>query len=97
MQILSNCKGKVSSIWQVIKEMIPSQKNKFNTFAIDKLKDRAEEFNHCFSRVGKATYNCSQKLNGTYTNSPIDLNDSNTDPSLFFRPDPVNTNGYFNH
>ncbi len=50
-----NCKGKTSSTWQVVKEIIPSQKNESNTFAFDNVKEKAEEFNNFFSCVGETT------------------------------------------
>ncbi len=56
---ISNCKGKISSIWQVINEMIPGQKNKSNSYTFDKLKDKAEELIHFFSGVGETPYNRS--------------------------------------
>ena len=63
---ISNCKGNISSTWKVIKEMIPNQKNKSNTYVFDNLKDKAEEFNHFFSGVGETTYHCSQELIGAH-------------------------------
>ncbi len=87
-----NCKGKTSSTWQVVKEIIPSQKNKSNTYAYDNVKEKAEEFNNFFSSVGETTYNRSQELLGANSNLTINLNDSNTDPTHHFRPEPVSIN-----
>ena len=77
-----NCKGKISSTWQTIEEMIPCQKNKSNTYAFDNLKDKVEEFSHFF--CGETTYNRSQELLGTYSDSTIHHNDSDSDSSLLF-------------
>lgn len=60
------CKGKLSFTWQAIEVLIPSIKNKSNTFAFDNLKDTAEEFNNLFSGVGETTYNRSQELLGAH-------------------------------
>ncbi len=86
-----NCKGKTSSTWQVIEDMIPSKKNKSNTYFFDNLKNKAEEFNH-FSGVGETTYNRSQELLEAHSDSAVPCNDSSNDPCHLFRPEPVDTN-----
>lgn len=45
-------KGKISTLWKVINEIIPSQKNKYNAYTYDNLKYSVEEFNNFFSGVG---------------------------------------------
>lgn len=72
--------------------MIPTVKSKSNTCASDDLKDKAEEFTHFFSGVGETTYICSQELLGAHSVLAIPYNDSNNDPCLFFRPEPVDAN-----
>lgn len=63
-----------------------------NTYDFDNVKEKAEEFNNFFSSVSETTYNRSQELLGANSNSTINLNDSNTDPTHHFRPEPVSIN-----
>ena len=92
MHEIIHCKGKISSTWQVIEDMIPSKKNKSNTYFFDNLKDKAKEFNHFFSGVGETTYNRSQELLKAHPDSAVPCNDSNNDPCHLFRPESVDTN-----
>ncbi len=89
---IANCKGKISSTWKVIEDMIPGQKHKSTIYASDNLKDKAEEFNKFFSGVGETIYNRSQQLLDDPSDTVIQNNNFDTDKSLLFRPQPVDAN-----
>ncbi len=89
---LKDGKRNTSATWNVIKEIIPSQKNKHNAYNFDNLSEKAEEFNNFFSSVGESTFIRSQEVLTNEGKSVVQLPQSNINTVSAFRPEPVDIN-----
>ncbi len=89
---LKDNKGNTSATWNVLKEIIPSKKNKHNAFNFDHLSEKAEEFSNFFSNVGESTFKRSQKELINEGKSVVELPQSNINTVSASRPEPVDTN-----
>ncbi len=51
-----NCKGNISAIWRLIRNIMPSKKIINNTYGHGNVLEKAEELNELFVNVGKRTH-----------------------------------------
>lgn len=90
---LRECKGNTSATWKVLGEIIPNKKKKHSTHNFGNVKEKAEEFNTFFSKVGESTFRRSQeelRMEETVTvNGP---HGDTIDVEASFRPKPVDAN-----
>ena len=89
---LKDSKGNTSATWNVIKEIMPSQKNKNTSYNFENLNEKAEEFNNFFATVGETTFKRSQIELTNEGKSIVQLPQSNINIVSAFRPEPVDTN-----
>lgn len=89
---LKDSKGNTSGTWNIIKEIIPSQKNKHNAYNFENLSEKAKEFNNFFATVGESTFKRSQKELFNEGKSIAQPPQLNINIVSAFRPQPVDTN-----
>ncbi len=92
LQKLQGCKSDTSATWNIIKEIVPSQKKSTSTHDFENTSDKAEEFNNFFANVGENTYEQTQQTLGRNYISSVDFPASdNVNNTEKFRPKPVDT------
>lgn len=89
-----NKKGNISKTWKTIREIVPNNKSFSNTFDIENVLDKANEFNSYFANVGKNSYSKTQELiHGENVQYPVCENVASEilGEGSTFRPQPVDT------